>query len=508
MWNILIRAYAWSGPFETAIGLYYGLLDHGLMPDNFTFPFVLKACSALSDLTAGREIHEMAVRTRWDSDVFVAAGLIDMYAKCGRVEDARRVFDGVEGRDAVVWNSMIGAYSQNGYPSESLALFKEMVREGFRPTVATLVTAVSAVADSAALPRGREIHGFSWRRGFEGDNNVNTALVDMYAKSGWVKVARNVFEKLGERRVVSWNAMICGFAMHGHGDEALALFNDMREEGRAVPDHITFVGVLSACSHAGLLEEGRKFFDMLVSGYSIKPTVQHYTCLIDLLGHSGQLEEAYRLIQEMPMKVDAGVWGALLNGCKIHRNVELGELALEKLIELEPNDAGNYVHLSNIYAQAGKWEGAARVRKLMTERGLKKEVACSWIEVKNKVHAFLVGDQSHSCSEEIYRELDRLEGLMEEAGYVVDTVPVFHDVDDDEKKNLIRSHSERLAIAFGLISTPPGTRLLVTKNLRVCEDCHGVIKFISKIMNREIIVRDVNRYHHFKDGQCSCRDYW
>ncbi|ONK78588.1 uncharacterized protein A4U43_C02F20390 [Asparagus officinalis] len=499
VWNILIRAYAWHGPYQTAIDLYNGLIDYGLVPDNFTFPFVLKACSALSALETGRAVHDMAIRTRWVSDVFVGAGLIDMYAKCGCVDDARIVFDGVSGRDVVVWNSMIGAYSQNGRPLEALVLFREMVGDGFRPTVATLVTVVSAVADSSNLKRGREIHGFSWRRGFGGNDNVKTSLVDMYAKSGWVKAARDVFEKLAEKKIVSWNAMICGLAMHGHADEALDLFDEMKEEGRVIPDHITFVGVLSACSNGGLLEEGRKLFDLLVSSYSIEPTVQHYTCMIDLLGHSGELEEAYELIQRMPMRPDAGVWGALLNACKIHRNVELGEVALEKLIELEPNDAGNYVLLSNIYAQVGKWEGAAKVRKLMTERGLKKDIACSWIEVKNKVYAFLVGDQSHPCSEEIYRELDRLEGLMEEAGYVVDTVPVFHDVDDDEKKNMVRVHSERLAIAFGIISTPPGTKLLVTKNLRVCEDCHGAIKFMSKIVEREIIIRDVNRYHHFKD---------
>ncbi|GLT54861.1 hypothetical protein SLA2020_280230 [Shorea laevis] len=205
---------------------------------------------------------------------------------------------------------------------------------------------------------------------------------------------------------------------------------------------------------------------------------------------------------------DACVWGALLSSCKIHGNVELGEVALEKLIELEPDNSGNYVILSNIYAQAGKWEGVARLRKLMIDGGIKKNIACSWIEVKNKVHAFLSGDNSHSNSDAIYAELRRLEGRMKEAGYVPGTGSVFHDVEDDEKTNMVCSHSERLAIAFGLISTLPGTRLLITKNLRVCEDCHVAIKFISKITEREITVRDVNRYHHFKDGICSCGDYW
>ncbi|XP_020577243.1 pentatricopeptide repeat-containing protein At4g21065-like [Phalaenopsis equestris] len=508
LWNILIRGYAWNGPFESAISLYHQMLEHGLLPDNFTFPFVLKACSALSDIDNGREIHKLAVLTRWELDVFVAAGLIDMYSKCSSVEDARRLFDRMSKRDVVLWNSMIAAYSLNGHPSEALSLFRNMALEGLKPSVATLVTVISASADAAALPRGREIHGFSWRMGFSSADKVKTALLDMYAKCGWVRLARVLFEQLLEKRVVSWNAMISGYAMHGHADEALTLFEKMRKEAILLPDNITFVGVLSACSHAGLLLEGRRFFDSMLHDFSIKPTVQHYTCMIDLLGHAGRLEEANQLISKMPMKPDSGVWGALLNGCKIHGDVELGEKALRKLIELEPDDAGNYVILSNIYCQARNWEEAARIRKRMTERGLKKAIACSWIEIRNKHHAFLVGDLSHPQSKEIYGELERLEGLMQQAGYVPDTMPVFHNVSDDEKRNMVRSHSERLAIAFGLISTPPDTVLMVKKNIRVCEDCHIAIKFISQIVNREIIIRDVNRYHHFKGGHCSCHDYW
>lgn len=506
LWNVLIRGYAWNGPYEAAISLYHQMLEYGLAPDNFTFPFVLKACSALSAIEEGRNIHENAIRTGWETDVFVGAALIDMYAKCGCVRSAREVFDKIEERDAVLWNSMLAAYSQNGHPDESLALCSEMALAGLRPTEATLVTVISASADIAALPQGKELHGFSWKHGFESNDKVKTALVDMYAKCGSVKVARNLFERLKEKRVVSWNAIITGYAMHGHANEALDLFEEMKE--KSLPDHITFVGVLAACSHGGLLDEGWIFFESMVRDYRIVPTIQHYTCMVDLLGHCGRLDEAYNLIMQMRAMPDSGVWGALLNSCKIHGNVELGEVALEKLIELDPDDSGNYVILSNIYAQAGKWEGVARLRKLMIDRGIKKGTAYSWIEVKNKVYAFLSGDTSHPDSDAIYTELKRLEGRMKEAGYVPDTGSVFHDVEDDEKTNMVCSHSERLAIAFGLISTPPRTRLLITKNLRVCEDCHVAIKFISKITEREITVRDVNRYHHFEDGICSCGDYW
>jgi pentatricopeptide repeat protein len=506
LWNVLIRGYAWNGPYEAAISLYHQMLEYGLAPDNFTYPFVLKACSALSAIEEGRNIHEHVIRTGWETDVFVGAALIDMYAKCGCVESARQVFDKIEVRDTVLWNSMLAAYSQNGHPDESLTLCSEMALAGMRPTEATLVAVISASADIAALPQGIELHGFSWRHGFDSNDKVKTALVDMYAKCGSVKVARNLFERLKEKRVVSWNAIITGYAMHGHATEALDLFEEMKE--KSLPDHITFVGVLAACSHGGLLDEGWMFFESMVRDYHIDPTIQHFTCMVDLLGHCGRLDEAYNIIMQMRVMPDSGVWGALLNSCKIHGNIELGEVALEKLIELEPDDSGNYVILSNIYAQAGKWEGVARLRKLMIDKGIKKSIACSWIEVKNKVHAFLSGDISHPNSDAIYAELKRLEGRMKEAGYVPDTGSVFHDVEDDEKTNMVCSHSERLAIAFGLICTPLGTRLLITKNLRVCEDCHVAIKFISKITEREITVRDVNRYHHFEDGLCSCGDYW
>lgn len=506
LWNVLIRAYAWTGPYEVAIDLYYKMLDHGLVPDNFTFPFVLKACSALSDIKTGREVHEYAVTTGWETDVFVGSALIDMYAKCGCVESSRGVFDKIVVRDVVLWNSMLAAYSRNGHGEDGLLLCGEMAFAGVRPTVATLVTAISASADIAALPKGCELHAYSWRLGFESQDKVKTGLVDMYAKCGSVKVARELFERLVAKKVVSWNAMITGYAMHGHADKALDLFGGMIAE--AQPDHITFVGVLSACNHGGKLDEGRKFFDSMTRDFQIEPTVQHYTCLIDLLGHCNQLDEAYSLIMQMKVIPDSGVWGSLLNSSKMHKNLEMGELALEKLIELEPDDAGNYVILSNMYAQAGKWEGVAKVRKLLTERGLKKTTACSWIEVKNTSHAFLSGDTSHPMSKEIYAELERLGGLMAQAGYIPNTTPVFHDVEDDEKARMICSHSERLAVAFGLISTPPGTKLLITKNLTICEDCHVAIKFISKITQREIAIRDVNRFHHFKDGGCSCGDYW
>ncbi|EEF46437.1 pentatricopeptide repeat-containing protein, putative [Ricinus communis] len=253
LWNVLIRGYAWYGPYEASIQLYYKIFDYGLVPDNFTFPFVLKACSALSAIEDGRLIHEQVMRSGWERDVFVGAALIDMYSKCGCVDNAREVFHKFPVRDAVLWNSMLAAYSQNGKPDKSLALCSEMVLAGVRPTEATLVTVISASADIAALPQGRELHGFAWRRRFESNDKVKTTLIDMYAKCGTMKVAQNLFEQLRDKNVVSWNAIITGYAMHGYSNEVLILFDRMREEAK--PDHITFVGVLLACSNGGLLDK-------------------------------------------------------------------------------------------------------------------------------------------------------------------------------------------------------------------------------------------------------------
>nr|XP_043637286.1 pentatricopeptide repeat-containing protein At4g21065-like [Erigeron canadensis] len=506
LWNVLIRGYAWNGPYEVALELFYRMVDHGVVPDKFTFPFVLKACSSLSAESVGLDVHEHVLRTGWEKDVFIGAALVDMYAKCGNTSRARNVFDKIPDRDVVLWNSMLAGYGQNGFPEECLVLCGEMALNGVRPTVSTLVTAISSAADMSALPRGRELHGYSWRLGFNIQDKVKTALVDMYAKSGLLKVARTVFNSLMEKPVVSWNAMITGYAMHGHAMEALDLFEKMTRDTR--PDHITFVGVLSACNHGGLLNKGREFFDLMIHEYKICPTVQHYSSMIDLVGHYGRLDEAYGMINKMPVTPDSGVWGALLNSCKIHGNVELAELALEKLIELDPEEPGKYVIMSNIYAQAGNYKGVEKIRKWMTHKDIKKDDAYSWIEVNNKIHSFLTNDTSHPMCDEINAELERVEKLMLEAGYVPNTTPVFHDVDDDEKRTSLCRHSERLAIAFGLISTPPKTKLLIKKNLNVCEDCHVAIKFMSKITEREIVFRDVNRFHTFKDGVCSCGDYW
>jgi pentatricopeptide repeat protein len=329
----------------------------------------------------------------------------------------------------------------------------------------------------------------------------------MYAKCGSIEDACRVFNKMPSRDVVTWTAMLEGCAMHGHGREALRHFEQMCDEG-VQPDDITFVCVLSACSHAGLVDEGMCLYASMIRDYMIPAKLEHYTCMVDLLGRAGHLQEAENMIMAMPCKPQAAAWMALLGACRIHGNVGMAERVAKRILEMEPENAAVYVLLSNIYAAAGNRHLCENVERQRKERGAKKQPGRTWIEVNNEVHTFVVQDQDHPQMIEIHAELQRLSGLMHNAGYVPCTELVLDDVEEEEKVSHLCHHSEKLAIAFGFINTAPGTPLRIRKNLWVCKDCHTSAKFISKIVRRAIMVRDANHFHHFEDGVCSCMDYW
>eukprot|EP01018_Ginkgo_biloba_P033250 Gb_04533 [translate_table: standard] len=506
-WNAMIAAYAQNGYINEALTLFHQMQEADMQPDSITMVSVLPACAHLAALQQGKRIHEYIIRSGFESDVSVQNALLDMYAKCGSVDIACQLFQKISERDEISWNAMIAGYTQNGLANKALTLFHQMHMEDVTPNLVTMVSVLPACAHLAALQESKWIHAYIIRSGFESDVSVVNALVDAYAKCGRVEFARQLFDSISKRDVISWNAMIAGYGMHGHGKDALALFNQMQLTDMK-PDHITFMCVLSACRHAGFVDAGQQVFVCMSRDYCITPRAEHYACVVDLLGRAGRLDEAHDFIKKMPLKPDAGVWGALLGACRVHCNIELGEHVSECLLELEPTNPGHYILLSNIYAAAGRWDDAAKVRKVLKDQGLKKIPGCSWIEIKNRVHAFLVGDKSHPQSEEIYAVLESLGGQMKEEGYAPDTSFALHNVEDEEKESSLSCHSEKLAIVFGLINTNPGARIQITKNLRVCGDCHSATKFISKIVRREIVVRDANRFHHFKDGLCSCGDYW
>ncbi|KAH7675225.1 TPR-like protein [Dioscorea alata] len=507
LWNETIKAHARNGRFRDSIGLYDVMLARGATPNEFTFTFVLPACAAARAVLDGRRIHEHAVRFGFLSNVFVATAVVDMYGKCGEVRLARKVFDGMSQRGIASYNAMISGYVSSGKCEEAISLFDQMQKLGLQYDATTMVSALQASASLGALQKGRWVHEQVMSSQMEINVHLGAALVNMYARCGCIEESRRIFNEMPRRDLISWTAIICGYGMHGLAEDAELLFNQMVQCG-VMPDSITFVGVLSGFSHKGMVNKGREYFKKMTEEYYIKPTLEHYSCMVDMLGRAGRLEEAEAFIRTMLVDPDAGVWGGLLNACKIYGNVELGERVVEEILRLDPRNAGWYVLMSNIYATAGLWNGVAKMRLLMKERKVSKYPGWSSIEIDGHRHVFLVFDRSHPKSEEIYRFLKDLEERMRAAGYVAETKCVLVNLDEEAKEDMLCGHSERLAIAFGILSTKEGEVLRVIKNLRVCIDCHTATKFISKIVGREIIVRDANRFHHFRDGVCSCGDFW
>eukprot|EP01018_Ginkgo_biloba_P026381 Gb_16448 [translate_table: standard] len=506
-WSVMIAGYTQNGQANEALTLFYQMLLADMKPDSATMLSVLSACAQIGALQQSKAIHGYTIKSDFELDVVLETNLLDMYAKCGSVEIACQLFEKMSERDVVSWNTFISGYTHNGHANNALALLHQMQLVGMKPDSITMVSVLPACAHLASLQQCKRIHGYIIRSGLESDVFVRNSLIDTYAKCGSIGSARQVFDGISVKDVVSWNVIIAGYGMHGHGDDAVALFLQMQQTGMK-PNHITFVCVLSACSHAGLVDEGWQYFESMTRDFCITPKVEHYACMVDLLGRAGHLDEAQDFIEKMPLEPNASVWGALLAACRIYCNIELGVRVAEHLFDIEPKNVGCYVLLSNIYAAASRWDDVTKLRTMMKDKGVKKTPGCSLIEVNNKVHVFLVGDRSHPQSEKIYATLEMLAGQMAAAGYVPDTNFVLHDVEEEVKEHMLSSHSEKLAIAFGLINISPGFPIHITKNLRVCGDCHNATKFISKVVGREIILRDANRFHHFKDGSCSCRDYW
>ncbi|XP_063943772.1 putative pentatricopeptide repeat-containing protein At3g49142 isoform X2 [Daucus carota subsp. sativus] len=516
LYNSVVRAFTNSGCCGKTLEVYYRMHFLGFHADHFTLPFVLKSCAELFRVGLGECVHGISLRSGLELDVYVGSSLINMYVKCGKVREGRKVFDGMSMRDYPAWNAliagyakaglfdfaedlfwrmpnrnivswtaMISGYSQNGLADEALRLFDEMTDEcsGVKPNWVTIVSVLPACAHSAALERGRKIHSYASAIGLDSNLNVQSALIAMYAKCGSLTDAEYYFARIrpSEKHLDAWNTMITAYASHG---------------------------LLSGCSHSGLVDVGLEYFHRMSSVYFVEPCLEHFACVVDILGRAGRLVEAYNLISDMPMQAGGSIWGALLAASRKHRNLEFAEISAKKLFVLEPNNTGNYVLLSNMYAQAGMWDEVNNIRTQLKFHGMKKTPGYSWIENNGKAHFFLGGDKSHVSAKEIYTLLEELPEKIKAAGYIPDTSFALHDISEEEKEDNLLAHSEKLAVAYGLISTSPGTILRVTKNLRICGDCHTAIKYISKIYGREIIVRDVNRFHNFRDGSCSCGDYW
>ncbi|XP_057873704.2 pentatricopeptide repeat-containing protein At1g08070, chloroplastic [Cryptomeria japonica] len=506
-WNAMIAGYAQNGFPEKALETLKHMELAGGKTDSITFACILPVCAKVGALEQGRNIHRSIIERVFLSDIVVANALVDMYAKCGRLHNACYLFDKMPKKNVVSWTAIIAGCSQNGFVEEALKFFKQMQLAGVKSDCTTFASILPACAKMGTLLEGMGLHQSIIKSGFLSDSVVASSLIDMYAKCGSIHKSCELFDKLPQRSVISWNVMIAGYAQNGFCKDALKLFKLMKQSGTN-PDHVSFDCVLLACSHVGLVDEGCKYFNSMTDSYCIKPTIDHYVCMVDLLSRAGHLEETLNLIIKMPIQPVVIVWTCLLGACRAYKNLVLGIFTANLLFELNPESAGTYVLLSNIYAEAGRWGEVQIIRRLMKDKGVRKSPGCSWIEGHKTVHAFCVGDRSHPQTQEIYVKLEKLSWEMKAAGYIPDSEHVLSDVEEEEKEFFVFHHSEKLAIAFGLLNTPRGTTIRVVKNLRVCVDCHTATKFISKIVARQIVVRDANRFHHFKQGQCSCGDYW
>lgn len=506
-WTTMITGLTQNGSEREAIRLLKEMRMEGLAMDQFTFGSVLTACAGLMALKEGKQIHAFVFRTDYQDNLFVGSALVDMYCKCKSIKSAEAVFKKMKHKNVVSWTAMLVGYGQNGHSEEAVKIFCDMQRNGIVPDDFTLGSVISSCANLASLEEGAQFHGQAIVSGLLSFVTVSNALVTLYGKCGSLEDFTKLFNEMSVKDEVSWTALVSGYAQFGKANETIELFEKMLEQDLK-PDGVTFIGVLSACSRAGLVDKGCDYFDSMVKEHGITPTQDHYTCMIDLLSRAGRLEEAKKFVNRMPYSPDTIGWSTLLSSCRVYGNLEIGKWAAESLVELEPQNPASYILLASIYAAEQRWDSVSQLRRKMREKGVRKEPGCSWIKYKGKVHIFSADDQSSPYSCQIYVELEKLNQKMLEKGYVPDISSVLHDVEESEKIKMLHHHSERLAIAFGLIFIPPGLPIRVVKNLRVCNDCHNATKYISKITEREILVRDAVRFHLFKDGVCSCGDFW
>ncbi|XP_068666606.1 pentatricopeptide repeat-containing protein At1g08070, chloroplastic-like [Aristolochia californica] len=498
-WNTMIAGYVKCGEFTSARELFDLMPVRNVSSWNTIVDMYCKS----GDVEAANVLfNEMP-----EKDIISWNAIISGYAKVGQVEVARRLFDEMPQRNVVSWNVMMTCYVHNRQFHETLELFKLMQVSDVKPNEVTAVVVLPACAHLGALDMGKWVHAFIGKHRIKMDAYVTTALIDMYGKCGSIEYARKVFDDANEKDSFMCGTMIEVAAIHGKAEEAFEIFHYMRR-AKIKPSDITFVGLLKACSHVGMVDAGKRYFNLMSEEFGLAPKLEHFGCMVDLLGRAGFLDEAQELIMSMPMDPHPVIWGALLSACRLHGHTMLAKEVAFHLMELEPESCGNYVLLSNIYSKAGQWEEAVKIRTLMKEKRVKKYPGCSSIELNNRVCEFFAGDRFHPQCKQVYEMVDQMVTTLKKEGYAPLTSSALHDVDEEGKQRSLTHHSEKLAVAFGFISTETRSPIRVVKNLRICDDCHLFLKMTSRYYEREIIVRDCNRFHHFREGVCSCSDYW
>ena len=538
-WTSLITCYSNAALPERAVEIFRSMISANVAPDSVAIIAVLSACAQLKDPQLGKWIHSILDHHNIKFGRNLCVSMINMYCKCGNlgaarqifdftgfkhlpgcnamiygycklghVEEARAIFDQMKTHDLISFNSLIAGYVQNSDIRDAIAMFLKLRQMGLKHDNVTMVSLLAACASLGALQQGRSLHAHLLVCSIKVDLHLQTSLLDMYAKCGRIDEACLMFNIMPEKDLLSWTAIISGLSLHGKGRTALDYFSAMKEEG-IKPNGVAYVAVLTACSHSGLVSEGYRHFKEMRSIYQIEPEIEHYGCMIDLLSRSGRLREAEQLITTMMMEPNAVIWSSFLSACRFHGEVKLAEKAAHKLLLLEPQEDGGYVQLCNVYASSGMRERSSEIRRVMEERGVAKKAGRSSVVVNGEVHEFVSGERLHPEMAKIREMMAKMGRRMRAEGYVAETWRVVVDVDEEEKEQSLEAHSERMAIAYGLMKTDKASfPLQILKNLRTCEECHRAIKLVSKIWNRQIIIRDRSRFHHFAGGQCSCNDFW
>ncbi|KAL6547853.1 hypothetical protein OROHE_009558 [Orobanche hederae] len=387
-WNTVTGGLLQNGMYGEALLAVKEMGKLNLKPDSYTLSNILPVFAQYVDLMKGKEIHGYTIRHGFDKDLYIGSSLIDMYANCTRLEDSYKVFSSSPHKDSVSWNSMIAVCVQNGWFDEGLKLFREMLMADIEPVAVSFSSIMPACAHLTTLCLGKQIHGYIIRRGFDNNNiYVANSLMDMYAKCGNLKISKWLFDSMESRDTISWTAMIMAYALHGRARDALLFFSKMENEG-IKPNSGSFLAVLTACSHGGLVDEAWKYFTSMTQNYFISPSIEHYAAVSDLLGRAGKLDEAFKFISRMHIKPTGSIWSTLLSACRVHKNVELGEKVAKEMLIIDPHNVSALVLLSNVYIAAGRWKDGAKLRISMRKKGLRKNAACSWVEVENKLHVF------------------------------------------------------------------------------------------------------------------------
>ncbi|XP_031484938.1 pentatricopeptide repeat-containing protein At2g13600-like [Nymphaea colorata] len=439
-WTSIISGCAQNALGEEAFQLFVDMIQSNIKPNCFTFASLVSACTGLASIDLGKQVHAQVIIVGVDEDTFVMNSLLDMYAKCGDVEDARYLFESKLEKDIVIYNSLIAGYAQNLYGEEALHLFVQLQFDDLKPNGSTFAGVLNACGHLAVLQQGKQIHSLIIKVGTEFSVFVASSLIDMYSKCGSIEEARCVFDQVQEKNCVLWTTMITSYAQSGKGRDAIELFEQLVEAGMT-PDRICFTSVLTACNHGGFVDKAIQYFKSMQTHYGLMPEMDHYACMVDLYGRNGLLIEAKKLIDHMPMKPNYVIWTSFLGACKINGVTQLGMKAAEHIHEIEPGSASPYVATANAYAEEGMWDKAAEVRKVMKDRGVRKRVGCSWIEVDKKAHVFITSDRSHPQSQEIYLTLDNVILEMRDVGSVPSLI-------DEQQDDISTQGNQKLSFAF------------------------------------------------------------